>query len=59
MDGSTLGAALALVKGMPDSAAARAETAARAAEAAADRAEEHGYGIAVNGTKLVISGGES
>lgn len=55
MDISTLGAAIALVKKMPDTAISRAEEAATAAEAAADRAEEHGYGISVSGTKLIIT----
>lgn len=59
MDGQTLGAALALVKKMPETAVARAEAAAEAAEASAELAQEHSYGVSVDGTKLVFSGGES
>ena len=51
----TIGAAVALVKSIPGSAAQRAETAQAAAEAAAQEAASHNYGITVSGTVLTIT----
>ena len=58
MDITTLGAAIAIAKTLPDTAAGRAEAAAQAAEAAAELAEQHSYGVSVSGTKLVFTGGD-
>lgn len=55
MDMKTIGAAVALVKSIPGSAAQRAETAQAAAEAAAQEAASHNYGITVSGTVLTIT----
>lgn len=55
MDIQTLCAAVAITKGIPGSAAERAETAQAAAEAAAAVAQTHNYGISVSGTTLVIT----
>ena len=55
MDIITLGAALGIVKKMPDTAAGRAEAAADRAETAAVIAEAHGYALTIAGTGLVIS----
>lgn len=48
MDIQTIGVAIAIAKSLPD-------TAAQKAEAAADRAEEHGYGLVFDGSILEIS----
>lgn len=55
IDTETLGAALALAKSIPGTAAQRAESAAEAAENAAANAATHNYGISVSGNKLVIT----
>lgn len=62
MDTSTLGAAIAIVKSIPGTAAARAEAAQEAAEAAEQAAEaaaelavQHSYGVSVVGHTLVFS----
>lgn len=61
MDSSTLGAAIGIIKGMPDSDISRAEEAASEAEGAASRAESaatvavaYGKLIEIEGTKLII-----
>lgn len=54
MDMTTLGAALAIVKGLPDKDISRAESAADRAEQAAEEAATRNYGIRVQGTGLVI-----
>lgn len=55
IDTETLGAAIAIAKSIPGTAAQRAESAAEAAENAAAEAATHNYGISVSGTKLVIT----
>lgn len=58
MDFTTLGAAIAISKALPDSAAGRAEAAAERAETAAETAVEHGYGMSVeNHIKIIEEGG--
>ena len=59
MDIETLGAAIAVVKGIPGSAAGRSEAAASVATEAAQSAsesatlaEQHSYGVSVSGTTL-------
>ncbi len=59
MDIETLAAAVAVVKNIPGSAAGRSEAAADVADAAAQAAwqaaalaEEHSFGVSVNGTTL-------
>lgn len=59
MDGSMLGLVIALIKGLPESASARAEQAKNDAEAAAELAQEYGYRITVEGKALVIGEEES
>lgn len=54
MDNPTLGAAIGIMKGMPDSAAVRAEDAADRAETAATVAVAYGKRIEIEGTKLII-----
>lgn len=56
MDNVTLGAAIGIVKGLPDKDISRAEAAAAAAEAAAEQIEGLNYTISVTGTKLSIVG---
>jgi len=55
MDMLSIGAAVQLVKGIPGSAAGRAESAATRAEAAAEEAASHNYGISISGTTLTIA----
>lgn len=58
MDLSTAMATIAIMKGMPDNAAASAAAAQESAEAAAASATEaasHNYGITVVGTTLTIT----
>lgn len=55
MDMSTLGAAIAIVKKMPDKSIAEAIAAADRAEAAAEAIEDLNYTITVSGTKLVVA----
>lgn len=57
-----LGPVIGIVKAMPDTAAAKAEaaaeeanTAAETAQAAAEVAKQHGYGLSVSGTTLVVT----
>lgn len=69
MDTQTLGAAIAICKALPGSAAAeaiaaadRADAAATEAEASAAMAAQHGYGLSVSGHTLVVTaagGGET
>lgn len=54
MDNPTLGAAIGIMKGMPESAASRAEEAAGRAETAATVAVAYGKRIEIEGTKLII-----
>lgn len=54
MDIPTLAAAIGIVKKMPDTAAARAEEAAEAAENSAELAQQYGYRITVEGSTLVV-----
>ena len=55
MDNETLAAMIGVVKSIPGTAAARAETAASSAEASAELAAQHSMGVSINGTKLVFS----
>lgn len=55
MDYSTIAATLGIIKGMSDSAATRAETAATSAEEYAAEAATHAYGISVVGRSLMIT----
>lgn len=62
MDMETLGAAIAIAKSIPGSAAERSETAATTAEEAAQSALEsaelaaqHSYGVSVSGTTIVFT----
>lgn len=55
MDVTTLGAAIAVAKSIPGTAAERAETAADRAESAAEIAEASAYGITVEGHTLKIT----
>ena len=55
MDNTTLGAAIGILMGIPNSDIARAESAAQAAEAARDEALAKSYGITVQGTGLYIT----
>lgn len=54
MDGSVLGLVIALIKGIPSSAAAQAIQAKEDAEAAAALAQQYGYRLTVEGTTLVV-----
>ena len=54
MDAVTLGAAIAIAKGLPDTAVGRAEAAARQAEAAAESAREHSYGVKIQDNGIVF-----
>lgn len=54
MDMTTLGAAISIVKKMPDKSIAEAIEAAERAETAAEAIEELNYTITVSGSKLVI-----
>lgn len=54
MDVETLGAALALTKKIPGSAAADAIEAKEAAETAAELARQYGYLLTINGDTLII-----
>lgn len=55
MDNTTLGAAIGILMGIPNSDIARAESAAQAAEIARDEALAKSYGITVQGTGLYIT----
>lgn len=55
MDVPTIAATLGIIKGMSDSAATRAETAAASAEEYAAEAATHAYGISVVGRSLMIT----
>ena len=55
MDNTTLGAAIGILMGIPNSNVARAEAAAQAAEEARDKALAKSYGITVQGTSLMIT----
>lgn len=55
MDNTTLGAAIGILMGIQSSDVARAETAAREAEAAKDIVLAKSYGITVQGTSLMIT----
>lgn len=55
MDMATLGAAISIVKKMPDKSIAEAIAAADRAEAAAEQIEGLNYEITVSGTKLAIT----
>ena len=57
MDIETLGAAIAVAKSIPGTAAERAETAAESAESAAEIAEASAYGITITGTTLNVTEG--
>ena len=59
MDGSMLGLVVALIKGLPESASARAEQAKEDAETAAQLAQQYGYKFTVEGKTLVIGEEES
>ena len=55
MDITSIGAAVALVKSIPDTAVQRAEAAQAAAETAAAQAATHNYGISVSDSTLTIT----
>ena len=55
MDNTTLGAAIGILMGIPNSDIARAEAAAQTAEIARDEALAKSYGITVQGTSLMIT----
>lgn len=55
MDNTTLGAAIGIMLGIENTDIARAETAAREAEAAKDIALAKSYGITVQGSGLYIA----
>ena len=55
MDNTTLGAAIGILIGIPNSDIARAEAAAQTAEIARDEALAKSYGITVQGTSLMIT----
>lgn len=55
MSGDIVGMIIALAKSIPGTAANRAEAAQEAAEAAAETAQHYGYGIYVDGHKMVIT----
>lgn len=55
MDNNLLGVLLSIVRGIPDSKIAAAESAADRAEDAAELAEQHNMGVAVSGTTIVFS----
>ena len=55
MDGGTVGLIVAIAKSIPDTAAVRAETAQEKAEQAAELAQHYGYGMQVQGHKLIIT----
>lgn len=59
MDTTTLGAAIAVAKSIPGTAAERAESAADRAESAAEIAEASAYGITVEDHTIVITDGGS
>ena len=59
MDGSMLGLIIALIKGVPESAGAKAIQAKEDAEAAAQLAQQYGYKFTVEGKTLVIGEEES
>ena len=59
MDITTLGAAIAIAKTLPDTASGRAEAAAQRAEAAAEVASESAIRMSISGTTLTATiGGE-
>jgi len=55
MDATTLGAAIAIAKTLPDTAAGRAEAAAQRAESAAQTAQEHGYVLRIQNNGLIVT----
>lgn len=55
MDNGLLGAIIAIVKAIPDTAVSDSLAAAKRAEDAAALAEQHNMGVAVNGTTIVFS----
>ena len=62
MDGGIIGLIVAIAKSLPDGAVARAETAQEKAEIAQGKAEQaaelaqhYGYGMQVQGHKLIIT----
>ena len=55
MDLATLGAAIAVAKSLPDTAAGRAEQAATRAEAAAEDAELRAFSVTVTDHKLTFT----
>lgn len=57
MDVGTMAATIARVKGLPDTAAGRAEAAQQAAERAAETAQQYGQQIVISGQTLIIGGG--
>lgn len=57
MDTTTLGAAIAIAKTLPDTASGKAEAAAKRAEDAAEIAEASAYGITISGNTLNITEG--
>lgn len=50
-----VGIIMAIAKAIPGTAAYRAEAAQAAAESAAELAQHYGYGISVDGHKLMIT----
>lgn len=58
MDVTTLGAAIAIAKNIPGSAAQRAEAAAQAAEESAEAAAAHNYAITITDGVLNITESE-
>ena len=56
MDNITLGAALGIIQGLPETDISRAEDAANRAEYAAEQIVGLNYDISVSGTKLSIVG---
>lgn len=55
MDVTMLAMLVSILKNLPDTAVSESLENAERAEAAAENAIEHGYGLSVSGTKLVFT----